>query len=310
MPGILVTAKVNPDLDGTACSLAYADLLNKLGGEAEGLMFGSPQIETQYFTEKYGIKIPSHDNDGKGDWVNFVLVDSSSMKGMPKVVKREAVIETIDHREGSPEEEFPSAQIQNELIGAAATIVIERFQKANLLPKDDHAKLLYGAIYHNTLNFLATNTDERDRAAAAFLETSFNLKSDLALGMFTYMTARILSNLRAAITSDAKEFELFPRQNFVGAHQIVIYGGKIESYESEVSQVVDDLEKEFNCGWSFVNVVDLERKKSLIFASNDKAIRALEGALAAKFKGKWAILDPVLRKQIIPKLSALIVSTK
>lgn len=64
---ILITAKVNPDLDGTACSLAYADLLNNLGEEAEGLIFGAPQLETQYFTEKQGINIPSHINDDEGD---------------------------------------------------------------------------------------------------------------------------------------------------------------------------------------------------------------------------------------------------
>jgi len=49
MNKILVTAKVNPDLDGTSCSLSYADLLKQLGKDAEGLVTGSPQSEVKYF---------------------------------------------------------------------------------------------------------------------------------------------------------------------------------------------------------------------------------------------------------------------
>lgn len=59
MKPILVTAKINPDLDGVACALAYAELLNLEGKVAEGIIFGSPQSEVSYFIDQHGSVIPT-----------------------------------------------------------------------------------------------------------------------------------------------------------------------------------------------------------------------------------------------------------
>ena len=78
-------------------------------------MFGQPQLETDFFVENKGIIIPTHEDDNKGDWVYLVLVDSSSMKGMPQVVQADKVREIIDHRPGQPDKEFPRKQIMPKL---------------------------------------------------------------------------------------------------------------------------------------------------------------------------------------------------
>ncbi len=160
MAKILITPKVNPDLDGVACALAYSELLKQTGVEAEGVVSGEPQTEVRYFTEQRGIKVPTRNDEETGPWEEFILVDASSMKGMPKVVRAERVMEVIDHRKGEPEKEFPEARIQNDLIGAAATLIGERVLRGKNEISQDSATLMYGAIFHNTLNFLATNTSE------------------------------------------------------------------------------------------------------------------------------------------------------
>jgi len=139
MNKILVTAKVNPDMDGTSCTLAYSGLLKQLGEDATGIITGTPQSEVKYYIKKHNIKIPTRADEIVDTWGEFVLVDASSTKGMPKVVKAENVIEIIDHRTSEVEKEFPNAKIQNELIGAAATIVVERFISANKKIQRDHA---------------------------------------------------------------------------------------------------------------------------------------------------------------------------
>ena len=96
MGKILVTPKINPDLDGTSCTLAYADLLNRTGKTVEGLIFGESQSEVQYFVKKQGILIPTKPDGFNSDWENYILVDASSMKGMPKAVDPNKVIEIID----------------------------------------------------------------------------------------------------------------------------------------------------------------------------------------------------------------------
>jgi inorganic pyrophosphatase/exopolyphosphatase len=138
---VLITAKVKPDLDGTSCTLAYSDLLSQTGQKTEGLITGTPQSEVKYFIERHGIRIPTRPDEISTNWGDFILVDASSMKGMPKTVISNKVIEVIDHRIGEPEKEFPKAKIQNELIGAAATIVTERFIKSGKKMQPDYAKL-------------------------------------------------------------------------------------------------------------------------------------------------------------------------
>lgn len=301
MTDILVTAKVHPDLDGVSCTLAYSHLLNLLGRNAYGGVFGEIQSEVQYFVQQQGVTIKSSIDDSQSEYQNFILVDASSMKGMPQVVKADKVIEIIDHRVGEPEKEFPQAKIQNELIGAAATLVVERFQQEGKDPELEEAKLLYGAIYHNTLNFLATNSTERDQKAADYLEKTFNLNKSLVAEMFAFSTDEILADIEKAIEQDAKEMADF--HTVIGAYQLILWDFPLEQYKDRAEAQVAKHDKEFGVEWSFLNITNLGEKSSLLYASSPLAEEKLNKALGATFNNKWATLPtPWLRKQIIAKL--------
>ncbi len=303
MGKILVTAKVNPDLDGSSCTLAYSNLLGKMGQDAEGSIFGSPQFEVEYFIEKHDVQIPQRQDESSDDWDLFVLVDASSMKGLPKVIQVEKVIEVIDHRISEPEKEFTNAKIQNEIIGAAATLIVERFIKVGKKIEKDHAKLLYGAIYHNTLNFIATNTTERDKSAALYLERNYDLSKGIIQEMFNFATQKILASVQTALESDAKEFG--PGWQ-VGSYQLVVWGSEIFSQRDNIVKSLNELRIRMGQDWAFVNVIDLKSRKSHIF-SDPKGEYILSKALGAKFKNGWAKLPAILRKQIMPKIDELIV---
>ena len=310
MPKILVTAKVNPDIDGTACLVAYADLLSQSGRSAEGFAFGQLSSEAEYFVQHQGLSIPTHFDDGLGDWSEFVLVDMSSAKGLPKVVKAEKVTEAIDHRSFTqPEKEFPTAYVQNELVGAAATLIVERFLKSNLRPQKGQAQLLYGALFENTLNFLSTNTTERDHQAARWLEKEFSIHKGLSQEMFKFSTLRVLADLNRAIELDAQEFEGFSKEDCLHALQLTLFGFDFPGLRSQVEEVVLSLEKGQGVLFSFLNIVDLEKARSYLFASNERGVRVIEQALGANFEAGWAVLaPPILRKQIIPKVIPLVKS--
>lgn len=233
----LVCAKVNPDLDGTACTLAYSYLLNEMGNNSDGLIFGEPQSEVNYFSEIHKIQIPLYSKRIKNDWDSFVLVDASSIKGVPELVKADKVMEIIDHRVSKPEKEFPNAKIQNELIGAASTIVVERFIKENIIPTSDQAKLLYGAIFHNTLNLISSNTNGRDKSAILYLENEFGLKRRLIEEMFTYSTKEIEKDPVSALEKDAKEFG---EGNKISAFQLIVWGTKFLIVRRKWRQVLNN----------------------------------------------------------------------
>lgn len=299
MSNILVTAKVNPDLDGVACTLAYADLLNRTGRPAIGLVFGHPQSEVEFFIKEQGIVIPI--TDKKDQYEGFILVDASSMKGMPEVVEKDKVVEIIDHRAGEPEKEFPQSKIQNDLIGAAATIIVERFQQSGLHPQPDHAKLLYGAIFHNTLNLTSSNTSDRDKAAIEYLELQFNLDPKLPSDMFRFSTNLIYSDLGQAINDDAKEFAAYNTK--IGCYQLVLWEFSPGEWSSKISQSVGEADQKMGCSWSLLNVIDIKTNQSYIFCQFPIGQQIISRSFNLKFQDDWATMCPaLLRKQIMPRI--------
>lgn len=298
---ILVTAKINPDLDGVACALAYAELLNLTGSTADGMIFGSPQSEVSYFIDQHGIVIPTQADELCIAWNQFVLVDASSMKGMPQPVIPEQVVEIIDHRAGSnPEMEFPNARIQNELVGAAATLVTERFLHTGLVPRREHALLLYGAIHHNSLNFLATNTSSRDHEAVAFLEKKYGFDQKIIEEMFRFSTEAIIQNITLAIENDGKEFG---KGYTIGAYQLIVWGDYIMQNKSALEDAVRAISKGNEEEWAILNIIDVAKGKGFVYVTDSTHVPHVSGALGISFERNWATLEPaLLRKQIMPKI--------
>lgn len=303
MSKILVTPKVHPDLDGTSCALAYSELLQQEGKDAQGIITGNPQSEVCYFVEKEGIKIPTREDIESDSYGAFILVDASSMKGMPKTVRTEKVIEIVDHRQGEPEKLFPQAKVQNELIGAAATLIVERFLRADRRMNLDYAKLLYGAIFHNTLNFIATNTDKRDREASEYLQKEYKIDTRIPQNMFLYATEHILKNVKQAIVEDGKEFG----EDFdVRAYQLVVWGNTIFEQKGEIQKVINELLQNTSSKFGFLNLVDVEEKVSHIYCESKIGQELLIAAVGGKFENGWNKLNQaLLRKQIIPQIERL-----
>lgn len=308
MADILVTAKIHPDLDGVACSLAYADLLTRTGTDADGRLFGTAQSEVSYFIDNLKISLSYETSEFDGGWQKFILVDASSMLGMPKAVRQSDVIEIVDHREGEPEKEFPRAIIQNEMVGAAATLITEKFIKAFFNPKPDHAKLLYGAIYHNTLNFSSPNTHQRDRDAFAWLEKFAGCNSRLTDEMFQYATHKILTDIPAALRQDAKKFNA--GDMVVGAYQLIVQNVDPRNYSEQIASGVGVLDAEYKCPVSFLNVSDIGTKISYFYVAGPESQKMITELFEAKFTNNWAEVPLILRKQIMPRVRDYIISRK
>lgn len=299
MSEILITAKVSPDIDGVACMFAYAQLLGK---DAQPVIFGNINPETKYFVDKHGVNIGIINDDGSGDWEKVILVDASSMKGMPKVVAANKVIEIIDHRVGDFKEgEFMNTKVQNEMVGAAATLIVEKFVKAGILPTEANAKLLYGAIFENTLDLNASNVDERDIKAIKFLEENFGLTHKLIEEMFKFAYQTRLNNLKKYLEEDSKVFEL--KLGGCVILQMICWGGEIKTHQTEIDQVLQKIQVDLGASWGFLSAIDLASKANYLYCSSTDGKAVLAKALGIDFVENWGILNNLLlRKQIVPLL--------
>lgn len=201
---LLVTPKENPDLDGVACAVAYAELLSALGTPALPLVSGRPDAEARYVLDRLGWQAPPLPAETGG----LVLVDASDVLGMPALVEPARVIEVIDHRlhqRAAPL--FPNARLQIEPVGAAATLVCERFCTAKLRLTHTSAVLLLAAIQSNTQQLHGSVTTARDVEAAALLSAMTEMPPGLLEGQLAARGAEIREDLSGAIRREVKRFE-------------------------------------------------------------------------------------------------------
>ncbi len=200
---VIVTAKANPDLDGVACAVAYAELLRNGGELAAHNISGRPDAEARLLIELVNVEVRSHSS---GD-CDVVLVDASDTLGLPEFVDPLRVVEVIDHRlPHEAERVFPSARVQVELVGAAATLVFERFTASGVAPSHASGVLLQAAIVSNTQLLRGSVTTCRDVQALQRLRAEYPVVADLTDRQFRARKIEVLADFTAALVRESKTF--------------------------------------------------------------------------------------------------------
>ena len=288
---VLVTAKRNPDLDGAACAIAYAELLREEGYDAAPLVDGNPDAEARFALDETGWARPAVSMSAS----EIVLVDASDVVGLPDAVSAERVVEVIDHRQHHDAERlFPRARIQIEAVGAAATLVAERWRAAARRPRGSTALLLQAAIQSNTQRLRGSVTTPRDLDAAAWLAGIAELPDGFVEGQFAARAAEIVADVDAALSRESKRFD-HPEGPYVVA-QLELPGavGLVDAVAAA------DLARTERV---MVNLVDVDSARSLLLIWDSAFRRWVAARLGVTFTGAGAECSPaVLRKQIVARL--------
>lgn len=167
---VIVTSYINPDLDGLACGVVYATYL--ASAAVRPVFVGKPSAEGAGVLDRLNLdNAVSWVSPEGADWDDVTLVDCHHPAQLPHVRDLAVVSAIIDHHPDGNAAAFPRASIQNERVGAAATLVAERVTSSSppIALHPTHAALLAAAIASNTLDFSAPSTTERDHAAYAAL---------------------------------------------------------------------------------------------------------------------------------------------
>lgn len=298
MAKTLVTTYINPDLDGVASCLAYAGLLKSKNIDCEVLFWGKPQPEVEFILPKLHIWLPVFTDKHSINWESVVIIDTSSIKRLADVIKPSTVHKIIDHHPAEDGKEFVNAKIQNEEVGATATLVVDKLKKNNIKISNDLAALLYTAIYQNTLNMLIGVTD-RDKEAASFLFDNFKIDKNLIEEMFKNVVSYTLANLQSVLESDFKEFEVKGRKCVGG--QVLFYDAK--PHLAKLVNVVKEINV-FKNDPSFVKADDLKFNKTFLYCSDDWLQDIIKTKLKVTFNNCWTELSPIiLRKKIVKVLA-------
>jgi manganese-dependent inorganic pyrophosphatase len=300
----LITGYVNPDLDGVASMIGYAEFLLKTGRQAEPGISGEPHDEAKYLLDRFKIKYPPAISN-TDNYEKIILVDSSDLNGLEGKVDPTKVIEIIDHRQIHEADKFPNAKVQIELVGAAATLIGEKFRENKVSISQEAAILIYGAVISNTLNFKGTLTTERDREMASWLKPITQLDECFAKELFLAKSDLSDAKLPERIAGDLAWFIFGDKK--LGIAQIEIIGVKelIKEREQEIIETLNKIKAEMNLDFIFQNNIDLEEGANYFVASEETTKKLLEEVLGVKFLGNVAKREElIMRKQIVPLLKA------
>lgn len=303
---ILVTCYVNPDLDGVAGAFAYAEFLNKTGSAAEASVIGAMHDEARYVIERFGLNRPTEINNADA-YDDVVLVDASDLNGIEGKIDPKKVVEIIDHRKIHEADKFPRAKTQIELVGAAATLVAERFVRQDIEPSRDSAILLYSAIVSNTLNFKGSITTERDRQSAAWLNERAGLPDGYWKELFAAKSDLNGEKLMERIVGDFAHFTL--GESGVGIAQIEMIDAKrlLDGRSDEIERGLLKIKNDTGLDFVFLNTIDLEEGRNYFVAPEEATRRLLQKAFAVQFAGNVAESTSLLmRKQLVPILKEIL----
>lgn len=150
------------DIDAYAGCIAYARLLNLKGIKAKAISTAKLNESITPSLLDLNIKLdeykPSEDDE-------YIIIDVSNKDYFDTFVKEEKIIEIIDHHVGYEEywKNKLNQKSQIEFIGSVATIIVEIYERENLVDKisKNLAILLISAILDNTLNLKAKITTRK-----------------------------------------------------------------------------------------------------------------------------------------------------
>lgn len=276
---VVTSGETYIDIDAYACGVAFSILKNAEGKQA---IFASSAVlndSVPDFVLSLGFDVERNYKPNPTD--KFAVVDLSIPEVFDPIVNLENVVEVIDHHAGN--EKFwqnKNCKTQIEFIGAAATIVTERFLSANRqdLLTPNLCKLLSCAILDNTLNLKSSLCTARDKEAFETLKTLGGFDDGIREDYFRSCEKRVRANLLEAIKNDIKfhkHSSLLP--GYFGQLTLIDTDFIFENIPQ-----IRELFRKLSDEWMF-NVIDLKTGKSYIFAEGREVQSNLENLLGGKF---------------------------
>ncbi|QXF84287.1 DHH family phosphoesterase (plasmid) [Rhodococcus pyridinivorans] len=272
-----MTSYINPDLDGVASAVVYA---SHLAAETIHPMFaGRPSAETKGVINRLGLgDALSWTGTESREWDDVVLVDCHHPAQLPHIANLNDVSVVIDHHPDGDATAFPRASIQNEVVGAAATLVAERISTSSGSSSLDpaHAALLAAAIASNTLDFAAPSTTARDQAAYESLtliaEPLVSLKN-LREAMREWRQDFLSISIREAIEKDCKM--IATAQGVIAVSQVEGDDARLLADDPDIFDQLKDAVASSNADAGLVSLVDTAANTTTLVTTDPKVRRAL-----------------------------------
>jgi manganese-dependent inorganic pyrophosphatase len=295
---------INPDSDGVCSSIGYEFYSANIEKNFRAVIFGSINNETKFILRKLDILIPEM-NPRINPLCQIAIVDTHDRRQLPFQINLQNVVEVIDHHPYGNALDFPNAEIQNEKVGAVATLITERIKALKVKPTEKVAGVLGYAIISNTLNFKAPSATERDKKALEWLSGFKNVSSKSIKEMFTERSFIGDKSTDEILKSDYKQFTISNKE--VGISQLETTNPSAFINRKDIRNAFSKIINLYKIDYFFVNVVSVLENSSILIAFDTDTKKILEKAVGAKFdKSESRFPKILLRKtDLVPGIEKL-----
>ena len=296
----VVTTYINPDMDGIALMYAYVEFLMKKGEKASCYFEGTMKKEAEIVLNRFNIKLDSINKIEDDDQI--ILVDTNYISEISKEIKKENIVEIIDHHNrNSWLNENNNIKIQIELIGAASTLVAERFKNENVKISRESAILLYYGIISNTMNLKIKLTSQKDIEMANWLKQQTPEITDEVTTQIFIEKSQIGDSLREEMEVEFKD-QFMSISWSMGQLEVANVDEFLNKYERDIRNVLKTVSEENNVEYISVNCMDIINGYSVIVAGNEKTAEIISNAIGVQFKELKARTDELVSRKEIVKI--------
>ncbi|HEO7677060.1 TPA: manganese-dependent inorganic pyrophosphatase [Streptococcus agalactiae] len=306
MSKILVFGHQNPDSDAIGSSVAFAYLAKEAWGlDTEAVALGTPNEETAYVLDYFGVQAPRVVESAKAEGVETViLTDHNEFQQSISDIKDVTVYGVVDHHRVANFETANPLYMRLEPVGSASSIVYRMFKENGVSVPKELAGLLLSGLISDTLLLKSSTTHASDIPVAKELAelAGVNLEE---YGLEMLKAGTNLSSKTAAelIDIDAKTFELngeavrVAQVNTVDINDILARQEEIEVAIQEA--IVTEGYSDF-----VLMITDIVNSNSEILALGSNMAK-VEAAFEFTLENNHAFLAGAVsrKKQVVPQLT-------
>ncbi|MCY9189170.1 manganese-dependent inorganic pyrophosphatase [Bacillus mojavensis] len=304
MEKILIFGHQNPDTDTICSAIAYADLKNKLGFNAEPVRLGQVNGETQYALDYFKQESPRLVETAANEVNGVILVDHNERQQSIKDIEDVQVLEVIDHHRIANFETAEPLYYRAEPVGCTATILNKMYKENNVTIEKEIAGLMLSAIISDSLLFKSPTCTDQDVAAAKELAEIAGVDAEeYGLNMLKAGADLSKKTVEELISLDAKEFTLGSKKVEIAQVNTVDIED-VRKRQAELEAVISKVVAEKNLDLFLLVITDILENDSLALAIGTEANK-VEKAFNVTLENNTALLKGVVsrKKQVVPVLT-------
>ncbi|WP_096273458.1 manganese-dependent inorganic pyrophosphatase [Paucisalibacillus globulus] len=305
MEKTLVFGHKNPDTDTICSALAYANLKNKLGVNAEAARLGEVNKETQFALDYFQVEAPVYIEAVPADVKDVILVDHNEFQQSVSNIKDVRIAEVIDHHRVSNFETKEPLYFRAEPVGCTATILNKMYKENGVEVTKEIAGLMLSAIISDSLLLKSPTCTPEDVDAAHELAKIAGVELE-KYGLDMLQAGADLSDKSPLelITMDAKEFAMGDAKVEI-AQVNTVDASKVYELQAELEAEMDKAISDKGLDLFLFAVTDILNNDSEVLARGGGIAKVGEAFGVELDANNRALLKGVVsrKKQIVTALT-------